>query len=153
MLIVASLPPTTPDTHTHTCAHVQTLAKRQIRNTHFEQIAVVVHHEQNHQVHLSFGESAAVDDGTRERPFHRHPVLDLTRELFRINRDQARMHARRLVRDARGSAHLFVQFDLLRLGCDGHESQEPAELLPATRVLQLQAQLQGLQSLLLLAVH
>lgn len=31
-----------------------------------EQIAVVVHHEQNHQVHLSFGESPAVDDGAGE---------------------------------------------------------------------------------------
>lgn len=42
-----------------------------------EQVTVVVHHEQDHQVHLPFGESPAVDNGTGERPFHRHPVLDL----------------------------------------------------------------------------
>ncbi len=74
MLILTSL--LRHQTHTHTLVH--TLTKRQIRNTHFEQVAVIVHHEQNHQVHLSFGESSAVDDGARERPFHRHPVLDLT---------------------------------------------------------------------------
>lgn len=49
--------------------------------------------------------------------------------------------------------HLFVQPDLLYIGCGGHESQESAKLLPAARALQLQAQLQGLQSLLLLSVH
>lgn len=48
-----------------------------IKMTHFKQITVVVHHEQNHQVHLSFGESPAVDDGARERSFHSHSVLNL----------------------------------------------------------------------------
>lgn len=32
--------------------------------THLEQVTVVVHHEQNHQVHFSFGKLSAVDDGT-----------------------------------------------------------------------------------------
>lgn len=45
--------------------------------THFEEVAVVVHHEQNHQVHLPLGEPPAVDDGAGEGPLHRHPVLRL----------------------------------------------------------------------------
>lgn len=48
--------------------------------------------------------------------------------------------------------HLIVQLDLLRPGRDGHEPEQPAELLPAAGVLQLQAELQGLQSLALLPV-
>lgn len=41
-------------------------------------------------------------------------------------------------------SHLFVQFDLLGFGRCGHEPEEPTELLPAARVLQLEAQLEGL---------
>lgn len=56
--------------------------------THFEKIAVVVHHEQNHQVYLPFGEPPAEHDGTRERPFQRHSVLDLTGESFEVNKNK-----------------------------------------------------------------
>lgn len=53
-----------------------------------EEIAVAVHHEQNHQVHLSFGEPFAVDDGTWKRPFHRHSVLHLTQcDTLSVNGD------------------------------------------------------------------
>lgn len=114
------------------------------RSADLEQIAVVVHHEQNHQVHLPFGEPPAVDDGAGEGPFHRHPVLNLEREKFR--RVSARQRGGLPTRSASGS-HLLVQFDLLGFGSRGHEPQEPTELLPAARVLQLQAQLDGLQSL------
>lgn len=68
-----------------------TLAKRQAGNTHFEQITMVIHHEQNHQVHLSFGESSAVDNGTWERPFHCHSVLNLG-ELSRVSKKPAKMY-------------------------------------------------------------
>lgn len=57
-----------------------------------EQIAVVVHHEQNHQVHLSFGESPAVDDGAGERPFHRHPVLNLAEKFQSEPGSNGRLH-------------------------------------------------------------
>lgn len=115
------------------------------RSAHLEQIAVVVHHEQNHQVHLSFGESPAVDDGAGEGPFHRHPVLNLGEKFRRVSARQRGLPYQVSV-GAHGS-HFFVQFDLLGFGRCGHEPQEPTELLPAARVLQLQAQLDGLQSL------
>lgn len=70
---------------------------------------MVIHHEQNHQVHLSFRESSAVDDGARERPFHRHSVLDLTRELFRvkkINLKKTNKRAYRLTEEVDGNSPL-----------------------------------------------
>lgn len=110
---------------------------------------MVVHHEQNHQVHLSFGESPAVDDGAGEGPFHRHPVLNLGEKFRRVG---GVPNGPSQPGQRRGS-HLFVQFDLLGFGRRGHEPQEPTELLPAARVLQLQAQLDGLQSLRQLSVN
>lgn len=49
--------------------------------------------------------------------------------------------------------HLFVEFDVLCVSGDGHEPEQPPQLLPASRVLQLQAELQCLQSLLQFTVY
>ena len=46
-------------------------------HTHLEDVTVVFHHKQHQQVNLPLGQSHAVDDGTRERSLHRHPVLYL----------------------------------------------------------------------------
>lgn len=110
-----------------------------VKSTHFKQIAVVIHHEQDHEVHFSFWKSSTVDNGTWERPFHRHFVLNLTRDLCRVNKNQR--HSWMKLWQMHTYAHLFVQFDLLWFGCDRHESEESTQLLPAARVLQLQAQL------------
>lgn len=49
--------------------------------------------------------------------------------------------------------HLFVQFEVIWLCGESHEAEESAELLSASGVLKLQAELQGLQGLLLLPIN
>lgn len=46
------------------------------------------------------------------------------RELFWVNKDPTYTCADS--HEMHSHAHLFVQFDLLWFGCDGHESEEPA---------------------------
>lgn len=58
-----------------------------LSSAYFEQIGVVIHHKQNCQVQLSFGQPSAVNDGSGESPFHCHSVLNLTGEL-NVNEDQ-----------------------------------------------------------------
>lgn len=70
-----------------------------------------------------------------------------------MDKDQTRVRTYTNLHGMPANAHLFVQLDLLWFACNRHESQEPPKLLPAARVLQLQAQLKSLQSLFSLAVY